>query len=62
MVALDQSHAHQAPPADIDTPPLSAYVPTQEMRCLLVADYGQTLQGAGSWPLLGEAWLWESGL
>lgn len=51
-----------SPPADIDTPPLSAYVPTQELRCLLVADYEQTLQGAGSWLLLGEAWLWESGL
>jgi hypothetical protein len=62
MVALDQSHAHQALPADIDTPPLSAKVPTPELCCLLVAYYEQTLQGVGSLPLLGEAWLWESAL
>lgn len=38
LVAPGQSHAHRAPPTDIEAPPCSAYVPTLEMLGLLRAD------------------------
>lgn len=55
MVALDQSHAHQVTPDDIEAPPFSVYVPYTVIVLSLSLLPADTTGGTRSWPPLGEA-------